>query len=60
MARHNATKVLLLTSRTKLTLTVALTLTVTVILTLTQTLTSNLALTRLNPNIYAHKFVGTH
>jgi len=55
MARHNATKVLPLTSQTELTLTVALTLTVTVI----QSLTTNLTLTLLNPNTYAH-FVDTH
>jgi len=53
MARHNATKVLPLTSQTELTLTVALILTVTVI----QSLTTNLTL--LNPNTYAH-FVDTH
>jgi len=48
MARHNATKLLPLTSQTKLTLTLTLTL--------TQTL--SLTLTVLNPNIYAH-FVYT-
>jgi len=49
--RHNATKVLLLTSQTKLTLAVTLNL--------NRNTNPKLTLTLLNPNIYAH-FVDTH